>query len=61
MNTMTSSLDLPTEIEAKFYPISKDKLRSCLQSLGAVCSQPEILMRRVIYNKDANPLLQGTY
>lgn len=38
------------EIEATFVDINKDLLREKLKSLGAKLLQPEILMRRVVFN-----------
>jgi adenylate cyclase, class 2 len=61
MEHMTQPADLPSEIEAKFYPINKEEFRAKLLTIGAECIQAETRMRRVIYNKDANPSLHGTY
>lgn len=49
------------EIEAKFFIESKELIRSQLKKLGAQCIQPELLMRRVVYDKHDNPQIQGTY
>lgn len=38
------------EIEATFVDINKDKLRTKLKAIGATLVQPEILMRRVVFN-----------
>lgn len=38
------------EIEATFVDIDKDKLRTKLKAIGATLVQPEILMRRVVFN-----------
>ncbi len=40
------------EIEATFINIDKDKLRKKLQQAGAELIQPEILMRRVVFDVD---------
>lgn len=49
------------ELEAKFLDIQKDDMRNRLRLLGAHLIQPEILMRRVVYDKRTNPQIQGTY
>lgn len=40
------------EIEATFINIDKDKLREKLRQVGAELIQPEILMRRVVFDVD---------
>ena len=41
---------MQNEIEAQFLDINKDKIRSKLQSIGATCVKPEVLMKRVIFD-----------
>lgn len=41
---------MPTEIEATFINIDKDTMRKKLREVGAELVQPEILMRRVIFD-----------
>lgn len=41
---------MPTEFEATFIDINKNKLRKKLEEAGAKLLQPEILMRRVIFD-----------
>lgn len=41
---------MQTEIEAKFLDINHDDMRAKLRALGAVCNQPERLMRRKTYD-----------
>jgi len=41
---------MPSEIEATFVDIDKDELREKLRSAGAELVQPEIMMRRVIFD-----------
>ena len=40
---------MQNEIEAQFLDINKDEIRSKLQSIGATCTKPEILMKRVVF------------
>lgn len=61
MENADKALELPDEIEAKFYPVDKEAFRKNLLQIGAECIQPETRMRRVIYNKEENPALRGTY
>lgn len=42
------------EIEATFININKDELRAKLKSLGANLLQPEMLMRRVVFDTGKN-------
>lgn len=49
------------ELEVKFYPINKDKIRVILQEVGASLVHEETLMRRVIYDKKLNPQINCTY
>lgn len=42
-----------TEIEAKFANVDHTQMRSKLTQIGAHCTQPERLMRRVVYHNDA--------
>lgn len=58
---MSTPTELPHEIEAKFYPVSPETLRGRLRELGAMCEQTETSMRRVIYGKESNPNINGTY
>lgn len=41
---------MPSEIEATFIDVNKDGLREKLRSVGAELIQPEILMKRVIFD-----------
>lgn len=43
---------MPPEIEATFIDINKNKLREKLRQAGARLVQPEILMRRVVFDVD---------
>lgn len=38
------------EIEAQFLDINKDQIRTQLAEIGATCAQPEVLMRRVVFD-----------
>lgn len=48
----------PAEIEATFIDIDKDALRARLKSTGAQLVQPEILMRRVIFDLGPNSFVR---
>lgn len=49
------------EIEVKFYPIDIDTIRAKLESVGAICTRPMRLMRRVVFSHDSNPGLSVSY
>lgn len=49
------------ELEVKFYPVDKEKIRKLLSSNGGVLMQKERLMRRVVYAKRKNPQINCTY
>lgn len=40
------------ELEAKFLEIDKKAIRAKLQELGAVCTKPERLMQRIVFEND---------
>lgn len=52
MSESKSQPEIQPEIEATFINIDKDQLRAQLKELGAKLLQPEILMRRTIFNID---------
>ena len=41
---------MPVELEAKFLEIDRDEMRQKLQAAGYHCSQPNYLMRRVVFD-----------
>jgi adenylate cyclase class 2 len=41
-----------TEIEAKFLRVNPDDIRKRLEKVGAVCKQPMMTMRRVVFDND---------
>lgn len=43
---------MKTEIEAKFLRVNTDQLRAKLESVGAICRQPMVMMRRVIFGNE---------
>jgi len=49
------------EIEVKFYPIDIDNIRAKLNEVGAICTHPMRLMRRVVFPRDTNPALDVSY
>ncbi len=49
---------MPTEIEATFIDINKDELREKLKQTGAELVQPELLMRRVIFDTGPNSFVR---
>jgi len=52
---------MKTEIEAKFYPVDKEQIRSKLKKIGAKLVSPERMMRRTIFDKHANPAIMADY
>ncbi len=46
---------MKTEIEAKFLDVDFDDVRRRLTLLGAICEQPMLLMRRVIFDIPHSP------
>jgi adenylate cyclase, class 2 len=54
-------VNIPDEIESKFYPINIDSIRSSLHALGANCTYPMRLMRRVVFDNIQNPKLPVAY
>ncbi len=52
MSESQSQPELKPEIEATFINIDKDQLRAQLKGLGAKLLQPELLMRRTIFDID---------
>jgi len=52
---------MKTELEVKFYPINKEKIRKLLKLLGAKLKNPETLMKRFVYDNRSNPQIQATY
>lgn len=58
-NNMTTVL--PDEIEAKFYPVDVDAIRKTLAGIGAKCTHPMRLMKRVVFDNIDNPILPVTY
>lgn len=49
---------MPPEIEATFINIDKSKLRERLRQAGAKLVQPEILMRRVVFDVDEHTFVR---
>ena len=41
---------MKNEIEAQFLEINKDEMREKLKTLGALCTKPEVLMKRTVFN-----------
>lgn len=52
---------MKTEIEAKFYPVVKEDIRSKLKTIGAELVTPELKLRRTIFDNKFNPQIQGDY
>lgn len=52
MSEAKSQPEIKPEIEATFININKDQLRAQLKELGAKLLQPELLMRRTIFDID---------
>lgn len=50
-----------TELEVKFYPVEKNKVRNDLKGIGATLTKDEVKMRRVVYSHHKNPKIRGTY
>ncbi len=50
--------EMPTEIEASFIEIDKEDLRKRLKKAGARLLQPEILMRRVVFDIDEHSFVR---
>jgi adenylate cyclase class 2 len=48
---------IPHEIEVKFYPVDIESLRTKLKNLGASCTHPLRLMKRVLFDCELNPHL----
>jgi adenylate cyclase class IV len=54
-------MNIPTEFEAKFYPVNKEEYRQRLLSLGAQLLFPERKMRRIVADVKNNPQLKNGY
>lgn len=54
-------MNLPDEIEAKFYPVNIEEMRKSLREIGAVCVSPMRLMKRAVFDDQDNPQLPVAY
>ena len=54
-------MNIPTEFEAKFYPVDKEAYREKLLALGANRILPERKMRRIVADSRHNPQLKEGY
>ena len=52
---------METEFDVKFYPVDKEVIRKKLKKLGAKQLVLERKMKRVIFDKIANPKIKGNY
>ncbi len=43
---------MDSELEVKFYPVEKEKLRALLKKAGAVLAAPERKMRRALFDRE---------
>lgn len=49
------------EIEAKFFPVDKEQIKSLLNSLGAKQKKEETDFKRILFSKEDNPQIQADY
>ena len=50
-----------SEIEAKFFPVDKEKIRATLKKSGYKLEKPERMMRRAIFDDIDNPEMTAHY